>query len=132
MTALVKGGDVDVVGGVFLYNATSLFIRVERIHQNKWNIHIMSLVEVLQNGVRIPNNVINSQHFTNSPIYIPLFSLILSLTYLNLTHAQVQKCHSVTNFNSRFGTNTAHRRSKTAIQLENSKFVEIIGCGTFR
>lgn len=51
MTTLVEGGNVDVVSGVFLYNATSFFIRVERIHQNKWNIHIMSLVEVLQNGV---------------------------------------------------------------------------------
>lgn len=81
MTALVKGGDVDIVGSVFLYNATSLFIRVERIHQNKWNIHIMSLVEVLQNGVyptmwSIPNILSTHTHPPYSPF---LYRLLTSI-----------------------------------------------------
>ena len=42
----------------------------------------------------------------------------------NLTHGKIKEGHSISDLDSRFGTNTAHGCSKTTVQLEDGKFVE--------
>jgi hypothetical protein len=49
--------------------------------------------------------------------------------YLNLTHSQVEKGVSFSDFNDRLWPDTAHAGSETAVEFEDDELVE--KCSTF-
>lgn len=48
MTTLIERCDVYIVSGVLLCNVTSFLICVERIHENKWHIDTMIVIQILK------------------------------------------------------------------------------------
>lgn len=45
-------------------------------------------------------------------------------THLDLADGQVEEGHSLANLDNRLGSNAAHRRAKSSVELENGELVE--------
>ena len=48
VTRLVEGDNIDVVVGVFLDDALSIFVGVEGVHEDERHVDVVRLVQVLQ------------------------------------------------------------------------------------
>ena len=50
--------------------------------------------------------------------------IICAVEVFDLPDREIEEGHAITDFDHRFGTNTTHRSTETAIELENSKLVQ--------
>lgn len=50
MFALIEGVNTNIVCLVLLHDTLRFFVRIEGIHQNKRDVHVVLLIEILELG----------------------------------------------------------------------------------
>ena len=115
------------MGGVLLNNALGLVISVERVHEDKGNVHVLGLVQELDavdkvNVTKVSNGGIGGDPSTRADYQTSNWS---EGSYLDLTNRKVQEGHAVANLDGALRPDTSHGGSETSVELENSEFVEM-------